>query len=74
MENEKMDSNGIFWINLWRIVATVIITLVLAITIAMHYDSVRRQEAWIKCVELGGQPISQPMLGTEIPTFTCIRK
>ncbi len=68
-----MDSENKFWLGLWSLMAFVLVSFaVTALIYNMSYN-VRYFEAWNKCVEAGGQPINQTMLGTEINTFTCVR-
>lgn len=69
-----MNAEGIFWVNIWRTVAAVLITVVVVVALFHHFDNERRTKQWIACVEAGGQPISQPLVGIAGSTFTCIRK
>jgi hypothetical protein len=69
-----MNSENKFWINLWSIVGTVMISLAMIIAVWNHYDNERRLNAWLACVEIGGQPINEAVIGSTISTFTCIRK
>jgi hypothetical protein len=68
-----MEENE-FWLKFWTVLAVVVIVITSATYYYHKNESILRMEAWVKCVEAGGQPISQPMLGTEIITFTCLRK
>ena len=73
-KNEPMDRHGVFWINLWRTAGAVFVIFVITVSVYNYADNVLRHESWQKCVEVGGQPINQPMMGKESTTFTCIRK
>jgi len=72
-ENEAMDRDGIFWTTVWKTVSTVIISLAVIIAVFNHYDGMRYSEMWNNCVNAGGQPTRQPMIGSESTTFTCVR-
>lgn len=68
-----MDKEGIFWIGLWSTVGIVIVSLALIIAVWNHYNNIRYTEMWNNCVNAGGQPLYQPMLGRDNATFTCVR-
>lgn len=69
-----MDSENKFWLGTWSLVALVAITVAISTLVYNMSYNVKYFEAWNTCVEAGGQPINQTMLGTEINTFTCVRK
>lgn len=68
-----MEENE-FWLKFWTLVAIVLVAVVGSLYYYSKHEATLRMEAWIKCVEVGGQPVSQPMLGTQSLTFTCVRK
>ena len=68
-----MDSEYKFWLGFWAILAVVVMSVALCTLVYNMSYNVRYFEAWNACVEAGGQPINQTMLGTEINTFTCVR-
>lgn len=69
-----MDSENKFWLGCWSLVALVVITVAISTLVYNMSYNVRYFEAWNNCVESGGQPINQTMLGTQTNTFTCARK
>ena len=69
-----MDKEGIFWIRLWSIIGSVIVSIVLIFAVWNHYNNIRYTEMWNNCVNAGGQPISKPMVGSVAKTFTCERQ
>lgn len=68
-----MDKEGIFWIKWWSITASVFVTCLLIVAVWNHFNSERYTMMWIDCVGAGGQPIYQPMVGSNSTTFTCVR-
>lgn len=68
-----MDKEGLFWIRFWSIIASTIVSLAIIISVWNHYNNERYTKMWIECVNAGGQPVSQPMMGSEARTFTCVR-
>lgn len=68
-----MDKEGIFWVRVWSIVATTLVSLALIIAVWNHYNNIRYTEMWNNCVNAGGQPISEPMIGRDNLSFTCKR-
>ena len=68
-----MDKEGIFWVRVWSIVATTLVSLALIIAVWNHYNNARYAKMWTDCVNAGGQPLSEPMLGRDGSTFTCKR-
>lgn len=68
-----MTNEGVFWINLWRTIGAVFIGFVAILSVYNHYDGIRYTEMWNNCVNAGGQPTRQPMMGSESTTFTCVR-
>lgn len=71
MSEHRMDDNT-FWINLWRTVATTFILFCAIIGVYNYTSDVKYYEAWNNCVDSGGQPVRQTMMGSESITFTCI--
>lgn len=68
-----MDKEGQFWVRFWCIIASMIVSLALIIAVWNHYNNIRYAEMWNNCVNAGGQPLSEPMIGTTSVTFTCKR-
>jgi LPS O-antigen subunit length determinant protein (WzzB/FepE family) len=69
-----MDSENKFWLGFWTIIAFVLVVFAVSALIYNMSYNVKYFEAWKTCVEAGGQPINQTMLGTQTNTFTCVRK
>jgi hypothetical protein len=70
----KMDSENKFWLGLYSLLAIVAMTALIGTFMYNMSYNVKYFEAWNICVEAGGQPINQTMLGTDLNTFTCVRK
>lgn len=57
----------------WFLAAMCFVAVVAAIAIYEHNHNIMYYEAWNKCVDVGGQPTEQTILGSEHRTFTCVR-
>lgn len=69
-----MISEGEFWIKFWTLVTVVLVTVIVTLFMYSKHESTLKMEAWNNCVSAGGQPMSQPILGSQSTTFTCVRK
>ena len=69
-----MDSENKFWIWLYSLFAVVALAVIIGTVMYNMSYNVKYFEAWNTCVEAGGQPINQTMLGSDLNTFTCVRK
>lgn len=68
-----MEENE-FWLKFWTLFTIVLVVLICSIYYGFKHHQTLRAEAWNNCVSAGGQPMSQPMIGTSDTTFTCVRK
>lgn len=69
-----MESENQFWLGLWKIVGSVVTTIVITIAIYSYMHNIQYYKSWNMCIEVGGQPTDQTMLGSNDKTFTCVRK
>jgi hypothetical protein len=68
------DDEYKFWLGTWLLLAVVALAVIIGTVMYNMSYNVKYFEAWNICVEAGGQPINQTMLGTDHNTFTCVRK
>lgn len=68
-----MDENE-YWLKFWVLFTIAFLSIVGSVYYSIKHRYTLQMESWNTCVEAGGQPISQPMLGTQTLTFTCLRK
>jgi len=69
-----MDSEDKSWIYFVALLVLGFTVLVSGIVIYNIKHDKLYYSAWNGCVNNGGQPTEQTMLGSEVRTFTCIRK
>jgi len=69
-----MEEQNKFWFNIWKITGIVVVTTFLIISVWASFSSQRWYSAWNKCVELGGQPVQQTLVGSNYAELTCVRK
>lgn len=69
-----MTSEGMFWIRFWSNISTVVVLIAVIVAVWNHYNNIRYTEMWNNCVNAGGQPLYQPILGRDSATFTCERQ
>ena len=69
-----MEEENKFWIDFWKIVGTVVVMTVFITTIGIMIHNYRWHQSWNNCVEAGGQPVEQSLVGLRDSALTCVRK
>ncbi len=67
-----MDENK-FWFEFWKIIGTVFVATVFIISMAIMIHNYRWYQSWNNCVEAGGQPKQESMVGMNSTALTCVR-
>lgn len=68
-----MEENK-FWVDFWKIIGTVFVMSVFIVTMGTMVANYRWYQSWNMCVEAGGQPKQEPLVGMNSTAFTCVRK
>jgi len=63
-----------FWTSFWKIFGLVFVISFISVVSFIANNNHQWYSAWNKCVEAGGQPIEQSLVGRNDSSITCIRK
>lgn len=69
-----MDGYEKFWISFWKVIGTVFVMTVGITALSTVANNYRWYQSWNMCVEAGGQPKQESLVGTSNSALTCVRK
>lgn len=68
-----MDENK-FWFEFWKVIGTVFVMTVGIVALSIMVHNYRWYQSWNMCVEAGGQPKQESLVGSSNSALTCVRK
>lgn len=69
-----MEGYEKFWIDFWKVIGTVFVMTVGIIALSIMVHNYRWYQSWNNCVEAGGQPKQESLVGMNSTALTCVRK